>query len=222
MKQTQMTAILIIFFAIMIANPVFAQNGVIRELAGTVEIKRSGAANFVPARVGDIITQDAVVSTGFRSSALIQVGSTLLTVRPVTRLTLAELSAAAGIETVNVNLQAGRVRVDATPPAGSRINLELRGPVVTASTRGTGFEFDTRILTVHEGVVAFKSRRGGVILVSAGSTSQVGEDDRIVSPIETNAAELLPPPPVGSDTGFNRSESADDPYILYGLDMILH
>ena len=220
MKRPQITAILIIVFAVLYVNPVFAQNGVIRELAGTVEIKRSGAANFVQARAGDILTQDTVVSTGFRSSALIQLGSTLLSVRPLTRLTLAELHTIAGTETVNINLQTGRVRVEVSPPEGTRTFMNMHGPVATAAVRGTIFEFDTRILTVQEGVVAFRSRRGGVILVSAGSTSQVNEESRIASPIETNAAELLPPPLAGSDSGY-RSESSDDPTVGYNIILIL-
>ena len=75
----------------------------------------------MPARIGDQVSEDTVVSTGFKSTALIEVGSALLAVRPLTRLTLTEISASAGNETLNVNLAAGRVRVDLNPPAGSSV-----------------------------------------------------------------------------------------------------
>lgn len=135
--------------------PLFAQNGEIREISGTVELKRAGETAFVAARAGDPVARNTVVSTGFRSSALIQVGSSLITVRPLTRLSLAEISSSAGTETINVSLQTGRVRVDVKPPAGTRTAMEVRGPSATASVRGTSFEFDTHSLTVLEGNVAF-------------------------------------------------------------------
>ena len=181
---------------------VFGQTGVIKELSGTVEIKRSGQAVFVPAKAGDTIAQETVVSTGFKSSALISVGSTIITVRPLTRLTLAEISASAGTETINVNLQTGRVRVDVDPPAGSKANMSVRSPNATASVRGTSFEFDTKNITVREGIVAFKGKKGGVILVSAGSSSRIKADEKAANPVETTAAALLPPLPGGSNSGF--------------------
>ena len=182
---------------------VFGQNGTIKELTGTVEIKRAGQAAFVPAKTGDTVAQDTVVSTGFKSTALIAVGNTVITVRPLTRLTLSEISASAGSETINVNLQTGRVRVDVDPPAGTRTNTTVRGPSATASVRGTSFEFDTRELKVQKGVVAFSGKKGGTMMVGAGSTSRITESDRASDPIVTTAAELMPPPPVGSDSAIS-------------------
>ena len=180
---------------------VFGQNGVIRELTGTVELKRAGQAAFVPAKAGDTVAQDTVVSTGFKSTAIIAVGSAVLTVRPLTRLSLAEISSSAGSESINVSLQTGRVRVDVDPPAGTRTNASVRGPSATASVRGTSFEFDTREVKVLKGVVAFKSRKGGTMLVGAGSSSKVNEADKVTDPVVTGAAGLIPPPPAGSDSG---------------------
>ena len=221
MKKLFMIPVLIILFT----GPVFAQNGVIRELAGTVELRRPRAANFIPARVSDIVTQDTVLFTGFRSSALVEIGSSLITVRPLTRLTLAEIESIAETETININMQTGRVRVNVSPPEGSRTFLYMQGPEVTASTRGTIFEFDTRVLAVFEGIIAFNSGRGGVLLISAGSTSQPAEDGTIPNPVESNAAELLPPPPAGSNFGFNRYNPAGgpfDPNLDFPINLILH
>ena len=66
----------------------FAQSGIIREISGTVEIKASGTASFVSANTGDRINEDTVISTSFKSTALVEVGSVLIAVRPLTRLTL--------------------------------------------------------------------------------------------------------------------------------------
>ena len=86
----------IIMLVLLCTAQVFAQNGVISEIAGTVELKHAGEAGFVPARAGDSVAQITVVSTGIKGFALIAVGSTVITVRPITRLTFAEISASAG------------------------------------------------------------------------------------------------------------------------------
>jgi len=220
MKKQNLVIAAILFFAVQLVFPalVFAQNGVIRELVGTVEIKRAGTANFVPARAGETIAMDTVISTGFRSTALVAIGSSVITVRPLTMLSLAELRAAEGTENININLQAGRVRVDVTPPTGTRTNMEVRGPSATASVRGTSFEFDTRNLRVHEGVVAFRGDRGGVMLVSAGSSSEVSENGKAADPLITSAAELLPPAPAGSDSGINHSGGDSGMEVTFELD----
>jgi len=173
----------------------YAQSGVVKELTGTVELKKPGAANFVPAKAGDSVTRDTVVSTGFKSSTTITVGSSTIVVRPLTRLTLAELSAGEGTETTNVSLQTGRVRVDVNPPAGTKADITVRGPSATASVRGTGFDFDTRNLTVRHGKVAFQGNKGGVQLVGAGSSSTVDTSGKAADPIVTTTASLTPPPP---------------------------
>jgi len=194
--------VFVIVLSILCTGIVFAQNGVIKEVSGTVEIKRAGSAVFVPAKAGDQLAADTVVSTGFKSTALVAVGSSVITVRPLTRLALSELASSAGTETINVALQTGRVRVDVDPPAGTKTTMTVRAPNATASVRGTSFDFDTKNLQVHEGTVAFQGSKGGIILVSAGSASTIQPDGKVENPIETNAAALLPPPPAGvADSG---------------------
>jgi len=189
----------LVFFLMLFGLSVFAQNGVIRQLSGTVELKTSGASSYVPAKAGDELSQDTVISTGFKSSALVELGSALITVRPLTRLTLTEIQATAGAETLNVNLQAGRVRVDVNPPAGTKTTMAVTSPIATASVRGTSFDFDTRNLSVNHGTVSFHGNRGKPMLVSGGSTSQVKDDGKTEDPIATKGRRLRPQPPVGAD-----------------------
>ena len=219
--KKRMLVIIVLAVQFVSAVTVFAQNGVIKELSGTVELKRAGQGAFVPAKVGDAVAKDTVVSTGFKSTALIAVGSTVITVRPLTRLTLAEISATAGSEAVNVNLQAGRVQVDVHPPAGTRASTTIQSPTATASVRGTSFEFDTMNLSVSEGTVAFKGKKGAVMLVRAGSASQVGGDEKAVDPIVKGAAELLPPLPSGSvmSSASHGSGAAEDSSVDFELEL---
>ena len=193
---------------------VFAQNGVIKELTGTVELKQPGQTAYITAKSGDTVVKDTIVSTGFKSSALISIGSTVLTVRPLTRLSLAEISAAAGTETLNVTLQTGRVRVDVNPPVGTRAAMNVTSPMATASVRGTSFEFDTQSLTVLEGTVTYQGNQGGVMMVSAGTASEVKENGSVADPVETYVAELQPPPLAGSDSGYRHTVAMMGEFII--------
>jgi len=195
--------------------------GEITEISGTVELKPAGWPDFIPAKAGDTVAADTIISTGFKSSALIKAGSTVLAVRPLTRLSLSEIASAEGTETINVNLQAGRVRADVKPPSGTRAAMTIQSPIATASVRGTSFEFDTQSITVLEGTVAFLGNQGGEMLVGAGSTSEIGTNNKPADPKETFAAELLPLPPAGDDTGFRKGEAtAPSGEFVLGFDLL--
>ena len=179
----------------------FAQSGVIADMTGTVELKPAGADVFTLAKTGDSIAMDTIVSTGFKSTATIKVGSAVIIARPLTRLTLAEITAAQGSEAINVNLQAGRIRVDVKPPAGTKTSFTVQSPHATASVRGTEFEQDTRNVYVSEGTVAYQGTRGPVMLVSAGSESHVNTTSAIAKdPIAAITEALTPLPPAGTDS----------------------
>ena len=185
---------------------VFAQSGVISEFSGTVELKTVRSSSFVPAKTGDVVAADTIVSTGFRSTAVIKVGSTTIAVQPLTRLSLAEIRSESGSETVNVNLQAGRVRVDVKPPAGTRANTSVQSPGGTASVRGTSFEFDGINLKVYEGTVVLRGNDDMEVPVPAGASSYV-DDGRAFDPIAAGRQSLTPPAPVGAGSSGKPSSS---------------
>jgi len=164
---------------------VFAQNGVIKQVSGTVELKRAGESAYVPAKAGDTVSENTVISTGLKSYALIEVGGTTLNVRPVTRLTLTEIRALGNEESLQVNLRTGSVQVAVTPPAGGRSSTTVRSPNATASVRGTTFYFDARNLHVTQGTVLFKGNRGYTIQAGAGSTAVVAWNETASAPQST-------------------------------------
>jgi len=192
MKKIVLTVLLIC-----LAVSVFAQNALIREISGTVELKNAGASAFVAAKAGDRVAEDTIISTSLRSTALLEVGSTVITVRPLTRLSLTEIRASQGNETLNVNLQAGRVRVDVNPPAGLKTSMAVTAPGATASVRGTSFEFDTRNISVSDGIVYFKGSRGYTFQVGAGATGSVGARHNAFA--SHNNSGVQPQGPVGYD-----------------------
>jgi len=58
MKKT-----MLLFVLLLAALSVFAQNGVIREVSGTVELKHRGQNDFTAAKIGDQVRQDTIVWT---------------------------------------------------------------------------------------------------------------------------------------------------------------
>lgn len=179
--------LLFLLLLAVIALCAFSQNakritGVIRELTGEVELKRSETSAFIKAKAGDSVVADTVVSTGFKSTAIIEIGSSSITVRPLTRLTLAEIQSISDTETLNMKLQTGRVKVDVKPPAGTKTSCTVQSPNSTASVRGTSFEFDTFNLKVYEGGVAFNGNRGKSVLVPAGLASSIDAENKAIDP----------------------------------------
>lgn len=188
-----------------------ANHGTIREISGTVEIKQPGSAVWETASRGQIIRKDAVVSTSFKSSALIVLGNTVLTVRPLTRLTLAELAISSGNEEINVNLQTGRVKVEVNPPSGTRTVMKVQSPIATASVRGTAFEFDANNLEVYHGTVEFSGSTGSELLIDEGRLSFVDDDTgRAVLPEIAAGNELRPELPFGTDNALQEQGRAAD------------
>jgi hypothetical protein len=206
---------------ILASVPGFAQQGIVKSIVGTVELKPAGESAFAPAKPGDAVAQNTIVSTGFRSTAVITVGSATLTIRPTTRLSLAEISQGQGTEQLSVNLQTGRVRAELKPPEGGRADLSIKAPSATASVRGTIFEIDTHSITVIEGTVAYVGNDGRIMLVSAGGSSQVDPvTGRAADPIETSAAGLLPSSPPGSDESDGAGNSAGKGEVDFTLTLV--
>jgi hypothetical protein len=163
------------------AGFIFAQNpeALIREMSGAVELKSSGSADWVAAKEGDRIRKDTIISTGFKSTALIAVGNSTITVRPLTRLSLAELINRNETETINVNLNTGRVKVAVNPPAGNKADFSVKTPTVTASVRGTKFNMNTDSIQVLEGAVNYRPANGRFVksvIVNAGKESWIDTD----------------------------------------------
>ena len=204
--MTMTRRISIFFLTVFLTLPVlgsFAQSGIMKKLSGTVELKLPGTQEFVAANTGDRISQDTVISTGFKSSALVEVGSAVITVRPLTCLTLKQIGSSADSENLNMNLRAGRVRVELTPPAGTKASMSVSSPTATASVRGTEFEFDTRSIYVKNGAVAFKGSRGGVTRVNAGSHGRLDNSNKVYNPVDIIDSGLRPRVPVGSESSWS-------------------
>jgi hypothetical protein len=177
-----------------------APAAVVRETSGTVEIKAPGAAEWKAAVAGQTLERASIISTGFKSTALISIGNSTITVRPLTRLSLEEIAANRNGEQVALNLRAGRVRADVIPPPQGRVDFSIRAPSVTASVRGTVFEFDGTRLSVEEGRVHLGGGSVTGAYIGAGhSTAVVTEAGKTATVAERVKEELTPALPAGVD-----------------------
>jgi hypothetical protein len=183
---------------LMVTALAFAQNpeAMIREISGTVELKAIGSADWTPAKTGDRVAQSTIISTGFKSMAIVAVGSSTFTVRPLTRLSLEAIMSQDNTESINVALRTGRVQVDVKPPAGGRANFTVQTPSATASVRGTVFDIDPVSLRVLEGSVSYQSTADNArpVMVSDGQSSQVDTNTgKTVNPyVQAEANRRLP------------------------------
>ena len=164
--------------ALVIANGIFAQaQAVVKEFTGKVEIKATGRA-WEPVKVGMTLDTGASISTGFSSTALLDLGTSTLKVAPLTRMQLVELIARQGSVSTTLALKVGKVNAEVKVAAGLRQQFVLKGPQATAAVRGTEFSFDGVTVTVVNGLVYLSNNQGqgrGVGAGEHGSTTSGGQ-----------------------------------------------
>jgi hypothetical protein len=178
-----------------------AQAARIQDVRGTVEVKRPGL-QWETAKAGQVLDKAALISTGFKSRALVVIGNSTLTVWALTRISLEELMAEQNGEQVTVNLRAGRIRADVRPPVGGTTAFTVRSPTATASVRGTVFDFDGIRLRVEEGRVRLAGTNTAGVYISTGHTGAADpERGTAFGAIELIKEELSPALPAGVDEG---------------------
>ena len=107
----------------------FAQTqAVLKEASGKVEVQTSGGT-WQPARIGMQISLGTTISTGFNSSAVLDLGTSVLSVKPLTRMRLDHLLEQGGTVQTELFLRVGKVNAESQTetfqatdrdPAGAR------------------------------------------------------------------------------------------------------
>ena len=131
----------------------------VRSFTGKVEILSAQQA-WVPVKPGMSLALGTTISTGFNSTAVLELGSSVLMVRPLTRLRLNELVARQGTVSTDLFLQVGKIRAEVKSAEGLAQDFRVKSPVSTAAVRGTGFEYDGYELYVFEGTVTYSNLTG--------------------------------------------------------------
>jgi hypothetical protein len=173
-----MKTLLIAFFLVFIAFSVSAQSSYnVTQASGKVEISVSGRA-WTVVSVGDQVPISATISTGFGSRATLEGVGAVISIEPLTRMTVNQLRAnsGGGAET-NLGLRTGRIRAAVRSTDAGRTRFSVSSPVATAAVRGTEFGFNGYKVDVGTGTVSLISgSTGRSVNVPQGANSKVDEN----------------------------------------------
>ncbi|MEW5816395.1 MAG: hypothetical protein AB1798_13485 [Spirochaetota bacterium] len=164
--------ILIVLLITRLFLPLFGQEQAkVKEYSGKVTFKEPGR-EWQPAEKGMNVAMGTTLSTGFNSTAVLDLGTSELFMKALTRMTLEELIRAEKTVTTKVFLNAGRVRAKVKTGEDLTHDFICLSSISTASVRGTDFEFDGERIKAIEGVVFISNAVGQTRTVFAGEESE--------------------------------------------------
>lgn len=168
---------LITFLLVLISTALSAQRqAVVTETTGKVEI-RIGSGPWEAAKTGIALPAGTYISTGFNSTAILDLAGSLLQVDPLTRMQIQELAEKEGTLSTELFLRVGKVKAEVKSVQGLTQDFKLRSPVSTAAVRGTDFEFDGVTVTVINGTISFSNAYNQTRnLVGGEDSSTTGTD----------------------------------------------
>lgn len=163
-------------------------------IEGKVEILEGGM--WIPVEEGDIIQErGAVISTGFKSNAVVSVKGTNFTLGPLTRITIENMVAMENKDSTQIYIDSGSLKANVSSSDGRKVGFKVRSAVATASVRGTEFKVTSSgRLSVTQGLVSF-----------GGPESSSAE----ISKIEDNSTDIAPAEESNADTIASANETSD-------------
>ena len=145
----------LVFLLLLAAASLFGQvAATVRETTGKVEVKPEGGS-WQTATRGMKLSRGFFISTGFNSSAVLDIDGSVLQVKPLTRMQLQELIKTEETVSADLFLKVGKVKAEVRSVEGRVLDFKVRSAVTTAAVRGTEFEFDGLSVKVINGEVTF-------------------------------------------------------------------
>lgn len=163
-------------------------------IEGKVEILEGGM--WIPVEEGDIIQErGAVISTGFKSNAVVSVKGTNFTLGPLTRITIENMVAMENKDSIQIYIDSGSLKANVSSSDGRKVGFKVRSAVATASVRGTEFKVTSSgRLSVTQGLVSF----GG----PEASSAEVAKS-------EDNSTDVAPSEESNAGTVASANETSD-------------
>ena len=134
MKKT-FKLLLALALAFVAANSALALEATVVSTSGKVEIQRGNS--WVPLNKGDVVYGGAVISTGFKSSAELNIQGSKVQLGPLTRITIEKLVSTSTKNESSIYLDSGKIDANVNKADGKRTGFKVSTPVATASVRGT-------------------------------------------------------------------------------------
>jgi hypothetical protein len=168
----------VILAAAAAAFPLYAEKASVISVRGKAEVSRDG--KWVSLHADDTVAEGEVISTGFKSEAVLVYQGSTMKLGSLTRITLEKLAESDAGESVSVFLNTGAIRSKVTHEENRRVSYTVRNPVAVASVRGTEYDFtgSTRI-SCYEGAVA--------VYASRPETDDTVKSDALPAPGTSNA-----------------------------------
>ena len=186
MKNIFSKVFIALFSIALVSAPLFADEAKVTFVKGKVEVNRNGG-DWVPLKVGDLVSESDTISTGFQSEARLNLNGSVLAVSALSRVTLENFSTSDTKDNVNLYVNTGAVRSRVTHTAGKKIDYTTRTPVAVASVRGTDFSITSAgSVYCFEGAVAFYPAKDY-------NPSRVTSDAREDAPADEASAESTTP-----------------------------
>ena len=182
---------LIITLVCFMLTPLLAISGEVVAVKGKAEIKQGG--KWIPAKTGNKIEQGNMISTGFKSELTLKIDGSVITVKPMTRLTIEEITQKNEAVSSEVYLNVGSVKADVKPASTKKVEFKVKTPVATASVRGTSGEIDANGLLIGtSGTWSYVNNDGIETRVNIGD-SVIISDTGMVTPAQNIKANAVLP-----------------------------
>ena len=184
---------LIISLVCFVLTPLLAISGEVVAVKGKAEIKQGG--KWIPAKAGNKITSGLMISTGFKSELTLKIDGSIITVKPMTRLTIEEIAEKNETVSSEVYLNVGSVKADVKPASTKKVEFKVKTPVATASVRGTSGEISSDGLLIGtSGSWSYVNNGGIETRVNIGE-SVIISDTGMVTPAQNIKANAVLPQP---------------------------
>ena len=196
-----MKKIFILALISILGSSLFGIEARVVSVKGKVQVQRGAA--WIDLKPNDIIRKGEVIQTGFKSEAQLSITSS----NQNSKLTVAPLS---GADKTSVYVTTGSVKSEIKKTEDRRASYTVRGPVATASVRGTvivtSWGYDSAALDTAEGNAAFYPTAAS----AKGPSVSSAEDDRAFASLsqEDMAKENIYPQPTANTSSVKAGQSA--------------
>lgn len=137
---------------VLCSEALYANTATVVSTVGKVEVSRNNV--WVALTENEVVREGEVISTGFKSEAIIKYKGSVMKLGPLTRITLEKLATSDTKDDVSVFLNTGAVRSTVNHSENKRVSYTVRNPIAVASVRGTEFIFAGNEIRCFDGAVA--------------------------------------------------------------------
>ena len=183
----------------------FALDAEVVGLEGKAQVSANGTS-WSPISVGSKISQGSTIQTGFKSSLQLKFKGSLITLDPMTRIKIDELSDKDNTDNAVVSMKIGGLTSNVKKIEDRRAGFTVKGPAATASVRGTivaeevGYNRDT-VRAIENTTMVWPSSENsdggsdnaaaGARAIAAGQKSSVDSSGGQGSPMSHAAKDAL-------------------------------